>query len=127
MLWADSFTNGMNPEVARAAVAVLQDAGYRVIVPDQVACCGLTWITTGQLDGAKKRLRRLLDILGPYAAAGHSDRRAGTVLYRGAALRPGRPAAGRSAIRAGGRRDQDPGRTADQPGRGRKCLAAHRT
>ena len=70
VLWADSFTDGMNPEVARAAVAVLQHAGYRVIVPDEVACCGLTWITTGQLDGAKKRLTRLLDILGPYAAQG---------------------------------------------------------
>ena len=70
MLWTDSFTEGMNPAVARAAVTVLQNAGYRVIVPDEVACCGLTWITTGQLDGAKKRLTRLLDILGPYAAQG---------------------------------------------------------
>ena len=70
VLWADSFTDGMNPQVARAAVTVLQDAGYRVIIPDEMACCGLTWITTGQLDGAKKRLTRLLDILGPYAAQG---------------------------------------------------------
>ncbi|MCB5906531.1 FAD-binding and (Fe-S)-binding domain-containing protein [Streptomyces pinistramenti] len=70
VLWADSFTNGMNPEVAQAAARVLSDAGYRVIVPERRACCGLTWITTGQLDGARKRLRGLLDILGPYAAAG---------------------------------------------------------
>ena len=71
-LWIDSFTNGMNPEVARAAVAVLGHAGYRVIVPDRVACCGLSWISTGQLGGAEKRLKRLLDILGPYAAQGMS-------------------------------------------------------
>jgi len=70
VLWTDSFTEGINPGVARAAIAVLQDAGYRVIIPDEVACCGLTWITTGQLDGAKKRLTRLLDILGHYAAQG---------------------------------------------------------
>ncbi len=70
VLWTDSFSNGMSPESAHAAVAVLQDAGYRVIVPDQAACCGLTWITTGQLDGAKKRLGRLLGILGPYAGQG---------------------------------------------------------
>ena len=70
VLWTDSFSNGMNPEVARAAVSVLQNAGYRVIVPDRVACCGLTWITTGQLDGAKKRLGRLLDILEPSAGQG---------------------------------------------------------
>ena len=68
VLWTDSFTDGMNPEVAQAAVTVLTRAGYRVIVPDVVACCGLTWITTGQLTGAKKRLQRLLDVLGPYAA-----------------------------------------------------------
>ncbi|MET0865580.1 MAG: FAD-linked oxidase C-terminal domain-containing protein, partial [Nakamurella sp.] len=70
VLWVDSFTDAMSPEVAQASVAVLEDAGYRVIVPTQQACCGLTWITTGQLDGAKKRLTRLLDILGPYAAQG---------------------------------------------------------
>jgi Fe-S oxidoreductase len=68
VLWVDSFTDGLNPDVARAAIAVLEDAGFSVIIPDGVACCGLTWITTGQLDGAKKRLLRLLDILGPYAA-----------------------------------------------------------
>ncbi len=70
VLWADSFTDGMNPEVGRAAVTVLEGAGHRVVVPDRVACCGLTWITTGQLDGARTRLTRLLDILGPYAAQG---------------------------------------------------------
>jgi Fe-S oxidoreductase len=70
VLWADSFTDRMNPEVARAAADVLAAAGHRVIVPDRVACCGLTWITTGQLDGARTRLRRLMEILEPYAAQG---------------------------------------------------------
>ncbi len=70
VLWADSFTDGMSPEVARSAVDVLSAAGYDVIVPDRQACCGLTWITTGQLDAARNRLSRLLDILGPYADQG---------------------------------------------------------
>jgi FAD/FMN-containing dehydrogenase/Fe-S oxidoreductase len=70
VLWADSFTDGMAPDVAKAAATVLADAGFRVIVPDQSACCGLTWISTGQLDGARTRLRRLLDVLGPYAEQG---------------------------------------------------------
>ncbi len=70
VLWADTFTDGMTPDVAKAAVEVLTQAGFRVIVPDQQACCGLTWISTGQLDGARTRLTRLLDILGPYAAQG---------------------------------------------------------
>ena len=70
VLWVDSFTDGLTPQVANAAVQVLTHAGYRVIVPDQRLCCGLTWITTGQLDGARTRLGRLLEILDPYAAQG---------------------------------------------------------
>jgi FAD/FMN-containing dehydrogenase/Fe-S oxidoreductase len=70
VLWTDSFSNGMDPEVAKAAVKVLSHAGYRVIVPNRLACCALTWITTGQLHGARRRLRRLLEILGPYAVQG---------------------------------------------------------
>jgi Fe-S oxidoreductase len=70
VLWTDTFTDGMTPGVARAAVTVLTDAGFRVIVSEKQACCGLTWISTGQLDGARARLRRLLDVLGPYAEQG---------------------------------------------------------
>ncbi len=68
VLWADSFTDGLSPEVAHAAERVLSNAGYRVIVPEDDACCGLTWITTGQLTAARKRLLRLIDVLEPYAA-----------------------------------------------------------
>jgi FAD/FMN-containing dehydrogenase/Fe-S oxidoreductase len=70
VLWADTFSDGMTPDVPKAAAKVLIDAGFRVIVPEQQACCGLTWITTGQLDGARTRLLRLLDILGPFAEQG---------------------------------------------------------
>jgi Fe-S oxidoreductase len=70
VLWADTFSDGMTPDVARAAGKVLADAGFRVIVPERQACCGLTWITTGQLDGARSRLTGLLSVLGPYAAEG---------------------------------------------------------
>jgi FAD/FMN-containing dehydrogenase/Fe-S oxidoreductase len=70
VLWTDSFSDAFEAEVPRAALAVLRSAGYQVIIPGRAACCGLTWISTGQLDGARRRLRGLLDILGPYAAAG---------------------------------------------------------
>ncbi len=70
VLWADSFSDAFDPGVPQAALAVLQAAGYQVIIPDAAACCGLTWISTGQLDGARRRLRRLLDVLGPHAEAG---------------------------------------------------------
>ncbi len=70
LLWVDSFSNGMSPEVATAAVEVLTDAGYRVVVPERSVCCGLTWISTGQLTGARRRLRQLVAVLGRYAEAG---------------------------------------------------------
>ncbi|MGW8482618.1 FAD-binding and (Fe-S)-binding domain-containing protein [Microbacterium sp. NPDC055903] len=70
LIWADSFTDRISPEVGEAAIAVLEDAGYRVgLVPPGV-CCGLTWITTGQLDGARRRLRAGLDVLEPTLADG---------------------------------------------------------
>ncbi|HLH47228.1 MAG TPA: FAD-binding and (Fe-S)-binding domain-containing protein, partial [Acidimicrobiales bacterium] len=70
VLWVDTFTAGFRPEVARAAASLLQEAGYRVEVAGGGACCALTWITTGQLDGARRRLRRLLDVLAPATATG---------------------------------------------------------
>jgi Fe-S oxidoreductase len=70
VLWADSFSDAFDPGVPQAALTVLGQAGYQVIVPERSACCGLTWISTGQLDGARRRLGSLLDILGPYAEAG---------------------------------------------------------
>ncbi len=70
LLWVDTFTDAFDPAVARAAVRVLSSAGFAVRVPERAACCGLTWISTGQLDGARRRLRRLLDVLGPPAMSG---------------------------------------------------------
>jgi len=70
VLWTDSFSDAMSPSVPQAALRVLAAAGYDVIVPDQQACCGLTWISTGQLDGARRRLESLLGVLGPYAVNG---------------------------------------------------------
>ncbi len=70
VLWADTFTDSFSPGVARAAHDVLTAAGYRVLVPPRPVCCGLTWISTGQLDGARKRLRTLLDTLTPFVEAG---------------------------------------------------------
>ena len=69
VLWIDTFTESFAPDIGRAAVEVLEAAGYAVTVPAG-ACCGLTWITTGQLAAARRRLRRLLDVLAPYAARG---------------------------------------------------------
>ncbi|GAA4481932.1 FAD-binding and (Fe-S)-binding domain-containing protein [Rhodococcus olei] len=70
LLWVDTFTDAFSPEIARAAVTVLEAAGYGVAVTERRACCGLTWITTGQLDGARRRLAATLNQLQPHLDAG---------------------------------------------------------
>jgi FAD/FMN-containing dehydrogenase/Fe-S oxidoreductase len=65
VLWPDTFVNNFEPEVGEAAVAVLESAGFDVEVPRRTVCCGLTWISTGQLRTAKRVLRRTLTTLGP--------------------------------------------------------------
>ncbi|ASQ95334.1 FAD-binding and (Fe-S)-binding domain-containing protein [Streptomyces sp. 11-1-2] len=70
VLWPDTFTNHLSPSVGRSAVAVLEAAGLRVVVPPGPVCCGLTWVSTGQLDRARAVMRRTLDVMAPALDAG---------------------------------------------------------
>lgn len=63
VVWPDTFTDHFHPAIGRAAVEVLEAAGFRVKVPEAAVCCGLTWISTGQLNIAQRVLRRTLDVL----------------------------------------------------------------
>ncbi|MEU7075315.1 FAD-binding and (Fe-S)-binding domain-containing protein [Streptomyces narbonensis] len=63
-LWPDTFTNHLAPEVGRAAVRVLEDAGLGVSLPPGRVCCGLTYVSTGRLGAARKVMRRTLDVVG---------------------------------------------------------------
>jgi FAD/FMN-containing dehydrogenase/Fe-S oxidoreductase len=67
LLWVDTFTDLFTPDVGIAAVRVLEDAGFAVRIPDRPLCCGLTWISTGQLDTARRVLGRGVDALAPFA------------------------------------------------------------
>ncbi|MGJ9413163.1 FAD-binding and (Fe-S)-binding domain-containing protein [Aeromicrobium sp. CF4.19] len=70
LLWADSFTEYFSTDAGRAAVDVLESAGYAVEVLRRPQCCGLTWITTGQLDTARTLVQRAVEQLHPYVEAG---------------------------------------------------------
>jgi FAD/FMN-containing dehydrogenase/Fe-S oxidoreductase len=70
LLWPDTFTNQFHPHIGRAAVALLEDAGWTVRLPQHPVCCGLTWISTGQLDVAKHVLRRTVDELADHVRSG---------------------------------------------------------
>ncbi|MGA5470688.1 FAD-binding and (Fe-S)-binding domain-containing protein [Streptomyces arboris] len=64
-LWADTFTEYLSPQVGRAAVRVLEEAtGRTVLPPPSGVCCGLTYVSTGQLDAARAVMRRTLDRIG---------------------------------------------------------------
>ncbi|MFZ4181291.1 FAD-binding and (Fe-S)-binding domain-containing protein [Streptomyces pseudogriseolus] len=92
VLWPDTFTEHLSPSVGRAAVRVLEAAGLRVALPPTLrlpsggrrvgdarsrsplslltarrgrVCCGLTYLSTGQLDRARTVLGRTLDLLEP--------------------------------------------------------------
>ncbi|NUV58855.1 FAD-binding and (Fe-S)-binding domain-containing protein [Streptomyces sp. CAI-85] len=94
VLWPDTFTEHLSPSVGRAAVRVLEAAGLRVALPPTLrmrgrpvgdgrtrspialaavllggrrerVCCGLTYVSTGQLDRARAVLRRTLDLMEP--------------------------------------------------------------
>lgn len=69
-LWADSFTDHFAPESGLAAIELLEAAGLRVRVIDESACCGLTWITTGQLDAARTIVGRAVTTLHRHVASG---------------------------------------------------------
>ena len=99
-LWPDTFTEHLAPDVGRAAVRVLEAAGIGAVElpgrpwkvrrseggevegvgaavswgrPRVRACCGLTYLSTGQLDRARAVLRRTLDLVEPFLPAEGDD------------------------------------------------------
>jgi Fe-S oxidoreductase len=70
VLWPDTFSNHFHPHVGQAAVEVLESAGWRVSIPEEPVCCGLTWISTGQLATGKRILQKTVAALAPHIRAG---------------------------------------------------------
>ncbi|MEU1041355.1 FAD-binding and (Fe-S)-binding domain-containing protein [Streptomyces sp. NPDC005907] len=98
VLWPDTFTEHLSPSVGRAAVRVMESAGLTVLAPPRArlkpapvgdgvtrgplgpgtlaglrrgrVCCGLTYVSTGQLDRARAVLSRTLDLMEPVLDSG---------------------------------------------------------
>jgi FAD/FMN-containing dehydrogenase/Fe-S oxidoreductase len=75
VLFADTFNNYFESENARAALRVLQAAGYHVHVAraageSRPLCCGRTYLATGQVDEAKQEARRTIAALLPHVTRG---------------------------------------------------------
>jgi Fe-S oxidoreductase/FAD/FMN-containing dehydrogenase len=69
VLFVDTFNRYFEPENARAALKVLQAAGYEVYAPGDL-CCGRTFLSVGLVDEAKREARRMIEALGPYVQRG---------------------------------------------------------
>jgi FAD/FMN-containing dehydrogenase/Fe-S oxidoreductase len=72
ILWPDTFSNNFHPSIAKAAVEVLEHAGYQVRIPQQVLCCGRPLYDFGMLDQAKATLEQTLLALRGDIEAGTS-------------------------------------------------------
>jgi FAD/FMN-containing dehydrogenase/Fe-S oxidoreductase len=70
VLWPDTFNNYFFPHTAKAAVEVLESAGYRVQVPQKNLCCGRPLYDYGFLERAKKHAEEILEALSPEITAG---------------------------------------------------------
>ncbi len=70
ILFPDTFTNHFSPGIGRAAVDVLESAGFSLEVPGGRLCCGRPLYDFGMLDAARRRLARVLETLSPAVEAG---------------------------------------------------------
>ena len=70
LLWPDTFNNYFHPATAKAAVEVLEAAGFRVTVPKPHLCCGRPLYDHGMLNRAKSLLLEILNELSPEIEAG---------------------------------------------------------
>ena len=70
ILWPDTFNNHFRPTTLIAATQLLERAGFKIIVPKEPLCCGRPLYDWGFLDRARKRLERILMVLGNELEAG---------------------------------------------------------
>ncbi|MFI9381537.1 FAD-binding and (Fe-S)-binding domain-containing protein [Kutzneria sp. NPDC052558] len=63
VVFPDTFTDHFDPQVGIDAVTVLEHLGFQVSLPPKRVCCGLTWMSTGQLGAARRVLTRTARIL----------------------------------------------------------------
>jgi FAD/FMN-containing dehydrogenase/Fe-S oxidoreductase len=70
VLWVDTFNNYFRPETCRAALGVLEAAGFTVMSSRRPLCCGRPLYDFGMLEKAKEYLTQIMSALGPQIDAG---------------------------------------------------------
>nr|WP_328829436.1 FAD-binding and (Fe-S)-binding domain-containing protein [Nocardioides acrostichi] len=69
-VWVDSFSDAFEDGRAAPVVELLERAGFGVEVVGRRACCGLTYLSTGQRGLARRSMLAALDVLEPVARRG---------------------------------------------------------
>jgi FAD/FMN-containing dehydrogenase/Fe-S oxidoreductase len=70
LLWIDTFNNYFHPETSRAALEVLEQAGFTVRCSPDILCCGRPLYDFGMLTKAKQYLETIMNALSPEIDAG---------------------------------------------------------
>ena len=70
VMFDDTFTNYVHPEVGAAAVTIIERLGYRVTRVAKRGCCGRPSISKGMLDQARELASANVEALRPYAESG---------------------------------------------------------
>ena len=70
-LFVTCSVNNTNPEIGRAAVAVLERNGCEVVVPPQ-RCCGMPFLESGDLDATRECRSNNVHWLLPFVRAGYT-------------------------------------------------------
>lgn len=70
VLFPDTFSNSFRPTLLHETIRALENAGERVAVAQDWACCGRTLYDSGRLKEAKATLTHLLDVLDPIVQKG---------------------------------------------------------
>ena len=78
ILWDDTFVRYHEPHIGRAAVAVLEAAGYEVLLPLGRKCCGRPAFSQGNLDAVARLGRHNLELLQSNAECGMRSAECGT-------------------------------------------------
>jgi FAD/FMN-containing dehydrogenase/Fe-S oxidoreductase len=70
MLFPDTFTNHFHTDVAKAVCEVIESAGFDVIIPPKILCCGRPLFDYGMLGRARKMFEDVLDTLDTFITDG---------------------------------------------------------
>jgi FAD/FMN-containing dehydrogenase/Fe-S oxidoreductase len=70
ILFVDTYTQYMQPEIGQAAIQVLDHLGYFVDIVEEQVCCGRPMISKGLLDEARQQAATNIEVLGREAEKG---------------------------------------------------------